>query len=104
MLWTPSLARIHPNSIAARHSETYAWTGDCRNKLAQDLNYFVEAASVLPGEWTRLTNIDSTTPSTDGLSELVTVRDSLSSTNPPRFFRLFVRASLAGKHRHDHAV
>jgi surface-anchored protein len=64
-----------------------------RYKLAQDLNYFVETASALPGEWTRLTNIDSTTPSADGLSELVTVRDSLSATNPQRFFRLRISLS-----------
>jgi surface-anchored protein len=58
---------------------------------ALDLEYRVEATSALPGGWLPLTTVFSTVPDTNGLTERVIVRDSISTTTATqRFYRLRV--------------
>jgi surface-anchored protein len=57
---------------------------------ALDLDYRVEATSGLPGGWAALTNVFSTVPGTNGLTELLTIRDTLPTTHAQRFYRLRV--------------
>ena len=55
---------------------------------ALDLEYTPESASDLPGDWQRLTNLVSAVPNTNGLTELLTLRDHQAATNTQRFLRL----------------
>jgi surface-anchored protein len=59
-----------------------------RYKPALDLIYTVEATSTLPGSWTSLTDVFGVVPNVNGVTEIVTMRDSLAVTNRQRFFRL----------------
>lgn len=57
---------------------------------ALDLEYRVEATSTLPGGWAELTNVFGAVRGTNGLTELLTIRDALPATNAKRFLRLKV--------------
>ena len=71
-------------------SEQYGSLTFIRYKPALDLNYVVETTTTLPGGWSPLTDVLSVVPNPNGLTELVTVRDSLPITNRQRFYRLNV--------------
>lgn len=55
---------------------------------ALDLDYTPESTGQLPGGWQRLTNLVSAVPNTNGLTELLTLRDHQAATNAQRFLRL----------------
>jgi surface-anchored protein len=77
-------------SFVAVNSQKHGALTFTRFKPALDLNYTVEATSTLPDGWSPLMNIFSVLPNTNGLTELVTMNDSLATTNRQRFFRLRV--------------
>jgi surface-anchored protein len=61
-----------------------------RYLAALDLDYGAETTSALPGGWAPLTNLFSSVPATNGLTESVTIRDGSPATSAQRFFRLRV--------------
>jgi surface-anchored protein len=75
-------------SFVTTNGQKYGALTFTRYLPALDLDYMPEATSALPGGWQRLTNIFSTVPSTNGLSEMRTVRDQEATTNRQRFLRL----------------
>jgi surface-anchored protein len=77
-------------SFVTTNGQKYGALTFTRYKPALDLSYAAEATSTLPGGWTALTDVFALTPNTNGLTELVTLRDPLAATNRQRFFRLRV--------------
>lgn len=69
-------------------SEEFGLFSFHRNKSVLDLSYQAEATSTLPGPWTSLTHIFSTTETYNPLVEHITVKDDISSTIDNRFYRL----------------
>lgn len=63
-----------------------------RYRPALDLDYRVESTSELTGGWTTLAEVLEVVPGADGLTEAVTIRDSLAATNRQRFLRLNVKS------------
>jgi surface-anchored protein len=80
-------------SFVTTNGQKYGAVTFTRYKPALDLGYSAEATSTLSGEWTALTDVFALMPSTNGVTELVTLRDSLAATNRQRFFRLRVAAA-----------
>jgi surface-anchored protein len=77
-------------SFVTTNSQKYGALTFTRYKPALDLNYVAEASSALPGGWTPLTNVFSVVQNTNGVTERVTLRDSIAATNRQRFYRLHV--------------
>ena len=77
-------------SFITTNSQKYGALTFTRYKPALDLSYTAEATSTLPVGWTPLTNVVSTLPGTNSVTELVTLRDSIAATNRQRFYRLNV--------------
>jgi surface-anchored protein len=86
---SPVTARPYFSFVTANEQKYGALTFT-RYLLALDLEYGVEATSAVPGGWVAQTNVFSTVPDTNGLTELLTLRDALAATNAQRFYRLRV--------------
>lgn len=71
-------------------SRSYGALTFTRYLPALDLSYTVETATALPGGWTPLTEVFGVAPDPGGLTERVTIRDTLAATNAQRYFRLKV--------------
>ena len=76
-------------SFVTTNSQKFGALSFTRYKPALDLHYAVEVSSALPGNWTPLTNTFALAPLSNGVTERVTMRDTVPATNGgPRFYRL----------------
>ena len=77
----PGFRLVNTNGLS------YGGVAFTRFTPARDLEFIAEAASTLPGAWTILSNLVSTTTAND--TEQIIVRDNVTFTNAPRrFYRL----------------
>jgi len=75
-------------SLVTANGAKYGALTFTRYRPALDLVYALEATTTLPGDWTRLTNVFTSSSNTNGLTERVTLRDFLVATNQQRFYRM----------------
>jgi surface-anchored protein len=78
-------------SFVTTNGDKYGALSFTRYMVALDLEYCVEATSILSNDWLPLTNVFSAVPDITGLTEFLTIRDALPATNVQRFHRLRVK-------------